>query len=215
MPTQVEFLARDILDERELRLATHLSILLGIAEQDAASLIEEILPTFSEKHGDTTRVLTPDPIYRPLYYVHSYAEQREFGRHTEAFIDDICNHLEGCLEWLTPHPPKSRHPSGPFGNLAVQLYKAGTLPRPSADQLARFSKAVNISSTKRFTALLAATSNPAVKTFSVVEAALAFVMMRKLSIQLFVVLKAKGVNLLQGWKEFREEWLSWDRARPI
>jgi hypothetical protein len=213
MPTQVELLAHDVLDERELRLAAHLSLLLGDPERDAAPLIEEILPIYLEKHGNATRVLTPDSIYRPLYYVHGYAEQREFGRHTQAFIDDICNHLEGCLEWLTPHPPKSRHPSGPFGNLAAQLYKAGTLPRPSADQLARFNKVVNASS-KWFTARPVAKSNPAVKAFSTLEAALAFVMMRKLSIQLFGVLKAKGVSLPQGWKDFREEWLSWERARP-
>ncbi len=214
MPTQVEFLAHDILDERELRLARHLSLLLSDperdAERDAASLIEDILPVYSGKNGDPTKVLAPYPIYHPLYYIHSYAEQREFGRHTQAFIDAICNHLNGCLDWLTPGPSKSRHSSGPFGNLAVQLYNAGTLTRPLADKLARFSRVVNIFSTKHSITLTPASSNPAVKTFSILDATLAFVIMRKISIQLFDVLKANSADLPRDWKEFRAEWLSWE-----
>ena len=51
-----------------------------------------------------------------------------------------------------------------------------------------------------------------VRTFSVQEAALAFVMMRNLSIQLFEVLETRGVILPHGWKDFKEEWLAWDRS---
>jgi ABC-type multidrug transport system ATPase subunit len=39
----------------------------------------------------------------------------------------------------------------------------------------------------------------------------AIVMMRKLSIQLFALLRANGVSLPQGWPEFKDEWLSWFR----
>lgn len=46
------------------------------------------------------------------------------------------------------------------------------------------------------------------RTFSVIETVYAIVIMRKLSIQLFALLKTNGVLLPHGWPEFKDEWLS-------
>jgi hypothetical protein len=114
----------------------------------------------------------------------------------------VCGHLEACLERLTPQsPPKSRHPTTPFGALASSLYRTGVIAQTLADRLYRFNKVVNVASGH----------SPNERRFSVSDAALAFVMMRKLSIQLFTALKARGVNLPTRWKDLDETWLTWDR----
>jgi hypothetical protein len=131
-----------------------------------------------------------------------YSGLREFGRFTGVFLDMVCGHLEACLERLTPQsPPKSRHPTTPFGALASSLYRTGVIAQTLADRLYRFNKVVNVASGH----------SPNERRFSVSDAALAFVMMRKLSIQLFTALKARGVNLPTRWKDLDETWLTWDR----
>jgi hypothetical protein len=203
LANQIELLARDLLDEQEWRLAQRLATVLGDDTLDAGGLVLEILPVFWE--GDSSmmaRTLRPDSIYRPLYYVHMYAGLPRFGKFTRIFLDMICGHLEACLEQLTQSPPKSRHPTGLFGTLASSLYRMGVIPQTLADQVSRFNKVANVPSTHL---------RSDERTFSVSDSALAFVMMRKLSIQLSAALKARGVNLPARWKGLDDSWLTWDR----
>jgi len=49
--SDIKRLAFDLLNERELQLAHHLSLLLGNDKWDAGSLVGEILPIYWEKVG--------------------------------------------------------------------------------------------------------------------------------------------------------------------
>jgi hypothetical protein len=211
----IEEFARDILDEKELELALYLSKLLANPNNFIVGiLVSKILPTYSEKRGDSSYTLDPDPIYRPLYYVHGYANTRHFKDNTRIFLDMTAAHLEGCLLWLTRTPPKFRSAPKPFGPLVLQLLHEGLLPRELADELLRFNKIVNVPA-KHMTSFYKPHSRIDERTFSCLDASLAFMAMRKLSIELFKILCSRGINLPSSWKEFDEQWLSpsWSSKR--
>jgi len=107
----IEEFAREFLDKKELELAAYLSRLLENPRcVYAGVLVSEILPAYSEKRGESFRSLEPDPIYRPLYYLHMYANGRRFKENTRIFLDMAGSHLEGCLLWLTKTPPPIQKP---------------------------------------------------------------------------------------------------------
>ena len=205
--SEIEQLALDLLDQRELQLAKHLSLLLGDDKWDVGPLVEEILPVYWEKMGDILQNLEPGSIYRSLYYIHKYSAEGNFKNCTRSYMTFISNHLEGCLLYLTPFPPEHRGPSKPFGRLVKPLKQAGVLSEELAEQLWKFNAAVNVPS-KHFDAYMP-TRRLDERTFSVMEAAYAFVLMRRLSMQLFGLLQANGVSLPHGWPEFKDGWLSW------
>ncbi len=115
-------------------------------------------------------------------------------------------HIEGCLLWLTKTPPKFRAPSKPFGNLVWLLFNEGVLPETLSNKLLKFNQLANIPA-KHFGAFKTPRSIDE-RTFSIFEAALDFIIMRNLSMQLFDLLQARGVALPQLWKNFDPEWLS-------
>ncbi len=207
--TEIELLAADILDHRELQLAEHLVLLLDDNKLDSGSLIGDIMPIYWERARGRLRNLFPGIIYRPLYYVHSYGSLRDFKDHTRTFMQSISGHLEGCLLCLTAPPPRYGSPHRPFGRLVRPLNNAGVLSDELADQLWRFNEAINVSS-KHFNAYMP-TDWLNERTFTVKEAACAFLIMRRFSIRLFALLQANGVVLPQGWPDFKTEWLSWSR----
>lgn len=175
---------------------------------DAASLVEEILPVYCERVGDKDHILFPSNIYRPLYYIHSWSSPGNFRESTRAYMIVISGHLEGCLLFLiSSRPSKYGAPSQPFGRLIDPLKASGILSAELADQLLKFNTAVNVPS-KHFGAYIP-THWLNERTFSVMETTCAFVLMRKLSIQLFALLKANSVVLPHRWPEFKDEWLSW------
>lgn len=194
----IALLAKDILDDNEMELAMHLKSVLDDSTLDAASLILEIVPVFSDSSG--TRTLEPDPIYRPLMYLEMYANGRDFRRVTRIFILNACWHIEGCLKWLMPHLSESGAVQGPFGPLVLALIKGGIVPFELGEQLMNFNKAAYVPAhhpSARYTA----GSSLNESTFSVLEASLVFVMMRKSSMRLFDLMEARGVILPHGWKE--------------
>ena len=200
----IEVLAGEMLDERELQLASHLSESLSDPKCDAASLVEDIVPVYSDESGKHT--LDPDPIYRPFMYLHDYPDSKDFAKNTRIFILNACWHIEGCLAWLTPSPPRFRGPKGPFGKLVDTLKQEEVIPLQLADQLMKFNKAVYVPA-HHPSSLYTPKSLTDERTFSIHDAALAFVMMRKLSMQLFQLLESKGINLPHKWKNFGNEWL--------
>jgi hypothetical protein len=147
-----------------------------------------------EKIEQRYRTIELVPVYRPLYYVHGYGGTANFENYTRTFIINICGHLEGGLVYLIPFPPKYRGPSRPFGMLVKELRNQKVLSDDLADKMWRFNKYINIPS-KHFNARFRSRSRLDERTFSIYEAALAFVMMWKLSIQLFRLLKERGVNI--------------------
>jgi len=196
-----------MLDERELHLASHLSELLSNGKWDGASLVEDIVPVYSDESRKQT--LEPDPIYRAFMYLHDYADSIDFAKNTRIFILNACWHIEGCLVCLTPSPPRFRGTKGPFGKL-VNTLKEEVLPLQLADQLMKFNKVVYVPAHHPSSQYVPKSLTDE-RTFSVHDAALAFVMMRKLSMQLFQLLESKGISLPHKWKNFRDEWLVWDR----
>lgn len=200
-------LAQETLDNNEFALAQFLSELLADSRCKFVSvLVEEILPVYYEKRGESSFTLQPDPIYRPLYYIHSYSAMRHFERFSRGFVAMTGAHIEGCLLWLTKKPPQFRAPSKPFGNLVWMLFKENVLPETLTDRLLKFNNIANVPA-KHFGAFRSPRSIDE-RTFSIFEAALDFVIMRNLSIQLFDLLQSKGVALPHVWKKFDPEWLS-------
>jgi hypothetical protein len=105
---------------------------------------------------------------------------------------------------------KYESPQVPFGPLVYKLWKDGRITKELAGQLLKFNEVVNVPSKHQTVQDFLGLSLEE-RSFSVLDAALSFVMMRKLSMQLFAILKQNGVTLPGEWKEFKEEWLSWDR----
>ena len=202
--TAIEQLAVELLDEREWLLVKRLALILDDDAYDAGSLIVEIIPIYKERVGDREQTLFPDNIYRPLYYIHGWSTTGYFRDSTRAYMMVISGHLEGCLMYLTSSPPSQYGvPSKPFGRLVGPLKASGILSAELAAQLWKFNAAVNVPS-KHFS-----TYTPThwvnERTFSVLETTCALVMMRKLSMKLFAILKSKGVALPQGWPEFKNQ----------
>ena len=121
----------------------------------------------------------------------------------------ISGHIEGCLQQLMPLPRDDRKISKTFGPLITRLKKEGVLPADLAEQLWKFNEAINVSS-KHFGAYIP-TRRLGERTFSVIETTWALVLMRRLSMQLFDLLKTRGKPLPRQWPAFKEEWLTWAR----
>lgn len=207
--SEIERLAFDLLDKRELQLANHLSLLLEGDKWDAGPLVEEILPVYWEKVGDRSQNLHPGNIYRPLNYIHVWSSLGDFKDRTRAYMDVISSHLEGCLQNLTTSHGEHRTMPRAFGPVVEQLKKTGILSAELADHLRKFNAVINVPA-KHFGAY-APTRWLDERTFSMIETVYAIVIMRKLSMQLFALLKANGVSLPHGWPAFKDEWLSWFR----
>ncbi len=205
-PNDISVLAKELLDDKDIELAQRLDYLLSHNRRDAASLVEEIIPVYW-KGAET---LEPDPIYRPLYYIHMESDGRRFKQNTRHFIALLGAHLEGCLLWLSSSPPRFSIFPKPFGGLVETLSKAGALPNDLAAQLARFNRIANVPA-KHFGASPRLSRRLDQRFFSVMDASLSFVIMRRLSIRLFAMIGQTGVSLPTGWKDFDEKWLTWDR----
>jgi hypothetical protein len=200
--------ALELLEKKEFDLALYLSELLCNPNcVYVRVLISEILPTFGEKRGESYYTLQPDPIYRPLYYLQMHSNPSYFKDNTRVFLTNVSAHLEGCLFWLTKIPSEFECPTKPFGGLVELLLKKGVLSEELAISLKEFNRLFNIPS-KHFKAFYKSHSRLDERTFSCYDAAVAFMAMRKLSIELFKLLTERGVNLPHGWREFDDKWLS-------
>jgi hypothetical protein len=201
-------LAREMLDKQELGLAEHLAALLADDKYDAGNVVAAILPRYSE--GQQT--LRPDSVYRTLYYVDQYTGLRDFQGKTRTFLDMVSGHIEGCLFHLYVGALRRTNLQVPFGPMVQTLHDRGLLSDELASQLQAFNKVVNVPS-KHFNAhFLPSTLDE--RTFTVAEAACAFVMMRKLSVPLFALLKKQGVELKGDWPPFDPKWLAWSPLVP-
>jgi len=167
--------------------------------------VAAILPRYWKKEGNITMALPPRSIFKALSYVNQTAATREFAGKTRDFLKDIFGFLEGCLFHLYTKASPYASPNLPFGKLVEALHKQGVLSDELARQLGAYNRVVNVSS-KNFDAF-PMTERLDQSTFSVNDAANVFVMMRKLAIPLFILLKKKGV-LEAEWPPFDERWLT-------
>lgn len=197
--TEIEILAKRMLDEKELKLAFHLAMLMKKSPAKARTLMREILPIY-HRNLDT---LEPRAIYRHLYYMDDYSRGAYIRRFTRFFIHMTCGHLEACLHVLA----KLRRP---FGPLVYKLQADGIITQQLKDQLLDFNNTVYIPA-KHFIARENLPRKINKRTFAVEDGTLAFMMARKLSMELFSIIKSRGTPLPEDWKPFNEEWLSWDR----
>jgi hypothetical protein len=207
MMSRIEQLALDLLDQNELQLADHLLLLLSDDKWDAGPVFENMLPVYWQKVGDILETLEPDNIYRALYYIHTWSSLGDFKDRTRAYMDVISAHIEGCLQNLLKLPAHGRTMEKAFGPATISLYKKNILSEKLTRELLRFNEVINVPA-KHFGAY-APTRRLDERTFGSIETVYAIVLMRKLSIQLFELLKADGVTLPQSWPSFKEEWLSW------
>lgn len=203
--SEIERLAFDLLDQQELQLANHLALLLGDNKWDAGPLVGDILPVYWEKVGDRPQNCLPGSIYRPLNYIHVWSSPELFKKMTRAYMDVISSHIEGCLLNLLMFPIEHRPMSRAFGPAVTELKKTGILSAELADHLYKFNEVINVPA-KHFGAY-EPTRMLDERTFSVIETVYAIVIMRNLSIQLFALLKVKGVSLPHEWPDFNDEWL--------
>jgi hypothetical protein len=204
----IAILARSTLDEEETKLANHLAELLADDKYNTFAFLLPILPKYWERKDEHTLVaLPPRSIFKTLSYVHSTAGMREFADKTRDFLADVSGFLEGCLFHIL-HPDAGPYGDTnlPFGRLVEALQNEGALREGLADRLWAFNRTVNISS-KHFDSF-PMPERLDEHTFSVPDAAYAFVMMRKLAIPLFELLRKKGV-ITAEWPPFDEKWLTW------
>jgi hypothetical protein len=91
-----------------------------------------------------------------------------------------------------------------------ELRKQGTLPETLTKDLMEFKSIANVPAKH----IVPTTVTPELdkRTFTVLDAGLAFVMMRKLSMQIFDILRSRGVAIPQGWKNLDENWST---MRPL
>jgi hypothetical protein len=206
--TNIEQFALKTLGPMGAEFAKHLAMLLEDNKYDPQPVVGSILPVYWEHEDDVDVTLSPDNIYRPLYYIHMNSGDRNFERNTRSFLMYVSAHLEGCLKNFIPSLPQNRTTGRePFGSLIKPLKELGILTDKLAVDLKIFNDLINVPS-KHFSAYTP-TRKLNERTFSVLETAYAVVLMRKLSIELFSILKSRGIALPQGWPDFKDELLSW------
>lgn len=192
----VDDLAKNLLDEKELDLAAHLSQLLSRPGMEAYTLVGEILPTYH----DGRQVLEPRNIYRSLNYVHVEAAKSGDPFMVRYFIHTMGTHLETCLYHLD-----FRYHNMSLGVMVEGLRKQGILQPELAKALFDFNKI--FIRAKHLVDPPALPSSLDERTFVFSDGALAFLIMRKLSMQVFKFLKKGGIAILEDWKDFDDKWI--------
>lgn len=208
-------LSKSLLTEDELELAKHIAMLLGNPKYDTASLVAKMLPLYWRKQGNRTYTIPPRDVYRPLYYLHTYADKGHFSEITRLYVSMTGQHLEGCLKHLVKNTPELSRKllNLPLGALVKKLKAERLLPQILSDQLLDFNSAFYIPA-KHMSAqepIDELRDDLHKRTFSILDAALALLIMRKLSIQLFSLLMKRGIRLPKRWKDFDKEWLCYNR----
>lgn len=202
--TEIELLAKRMLSDRELKLAVHLASLQEKPDYRATYLIRQIIPVYHKNR----QTLEPRAIYRLLYYVDSYSGGAHTRKLVRFFIHMMCLHIEECLEALHERIfPRPWHQ--PMGRLISDLNRRGIIPPELTAQLSDFNRVVFVPA-KHYVYRENLPRSIDKRVFGVLDGTLAFVMMRKLSIQLFEIMRAQGIILPEGWKDFDDGWLAWN-----
>lgn len=189
-------LAKKLLEKRELDLSNHLSQLLGRPGRSAYALIGEILPVYH----DGRQVLEPRNIYRSLNYIHVEAAKSGDPYMVRYFIHTMGGHLETCLYHFD-----FRYHNLSLGVVVKGLRNQGILLPELAQALFDFNKIYTHA--KHLDDPLVLPSSMDERSFSFRDGALAFLIMRKLSMQVFRLLKRKGATIPEDWREFDDRWL--------
>jgi hypothetical protein len=203
MKGQISHLAESLLAENEIALANRLDYLIKRRKiMKAWALLEQVLPKFWKEERGIFRTLSPDSIYRTLYYLD---EPNDFVRSPRHMIVFMGNHLEGLLEYLMDIHGL------PLGGLIYALSKmiTATLISPLLEFNKIYVRAKHLSADPYLEKRLDR------RTFSTREAIFCLIIMRHLSVKLFDALRENGKPLVENWKQIDPEWLSWDREELI
>ena len=203
MRERISHLAEKLLAEKEIALANRLDYLIkGRRMRKAWALFEQVLPKFWKEENDVLRTLSPDNIYRTLYYLD---EPYDFLRSPRHMIVLMGNHLEGLLEHLMDiHGP-------PLGSLINALSR--TVSTSLSLPLLEFNKIYVRAKHPSADPFLETRLDR--RTFSTREAIFCLIVMRHLSIKLFNLLRESGKPLVEEWKKIDPEWPSWNLEEPI
>lgn len=122
-----------LLIEKELALGDRLDYLIEAGKMKKAwTLLEQILPKFWKKDKVVLRTLSPDNVYRTLYYLDEPYDFVRVPRHMIVLMGD---HLQGVLNHLA-----YRRYRLSLGRLVTKLRKSKQLPRELASQLLDFNE---------------------------------------------------------------------------
>ena len=206
MPRLVESLARRLLNVDEIAVAYRIEWLITQRKiRKAWSLLQDILPKYCRVRRGIPFTLWPDDVYRPLYYLD---DPPAFLKQSSFIVHCMGEHLEGLLK-LFP----GAHEKLPLG-AQTRLLKEKMLPSNLADELLEFNELADIPA-KHPSADPFLPSRVDVRSFTLREITLLFMMMRYLSISIFALLKRRGIHFQEEWKEFKSEWIEWDRVTKL
>jgi len=203
MRQDISRLTDSLLTDKEITLAKRLNYLIRTKRMKQAwALLEQVLPKYWKEERGILRTLSPDSVYRPIYYLN---EPYEFVRNPRHMIVLMGNHLGGLLEHLMDlHGP-------PLGGLTNALSK--TKPSKLTSLLLEFNSIYVRAKHPSADPFLQKRLDR--RTFPTREAIFCLIMMRHLSMKLFDLLRENGKPLAEGWKQIDSEWLSWNREEPI
>jgi len=88
------------------------------------------------------------------------------------------------------------------------------LPSDLADKLLEFNKVADVPA-KHPSANPFLPRRLDVRSFTLKEVTLLLMVMRQMSISLFALLKRQGIYLQEEWKEFKSEWIKWNRVTKL
>ena len=206
MPRLVESLANRLLSVEEIAVANRIEWLVDHGKiKKAQSLIQDIFPKYCSVRGGIPFTLWPDDVYRPLYYLD---DPPAFLKLSSFVVHCMGEHLEGLLK-LFP----GAHEKLALGAQSKQL-KSEVLPSNLADELLEFNRLADVPA-KHPSADPFLPRRLDVRSFTLREVTLLLMVMRQLSISLFALLKRQGIHFQEEWKEFKSEWIRWDRVTKL
>lgn len=206
MPSVIKPFAIRLLSNDEIAIAKRIQWLIDRRKmKKAQSLVEEIFPKYWAIKEEIPYTLYPDFVYRSLYYLD---HPKLFLTDSSYIVHKMGEHLESLLKLLP----------GSKSNLSLgaqsQFLKGKALPSDLAHDLLEFNSVADIPA-KHSSANTSLPSRLDVRSFTLEEITLLLMVMRRLSISLFAILKNQGINLREGWKAYDPDWAKWNRLSEL
>jgi len=206
MPRLVVSLANQLLSADETAVANRIEWLVDHGKtRKAKSLVQDILPKYCDVRRGIPFTLWPDDVYRPLYYLD---DPQAFLTYSSFIVHCMGEHLEGLLKCF----PEA-HRKLALG-AQTKLLEGKVLPSDLANELFEFNRVAAVPA-KHPSANPLLPSRLDVRSFTLREVTLLLMVMRHLSISIFALLKRQGVQFQEEWKEFKSEWIEWDRVTKL
>ncbi len=206
MSRLIESWASRLLSIDEISVASRIEWLITRRKfKKAQSLIQTILPKYCDVRKGIPFTLWPDDVYRTLYYLDN---PQGFLKNSSFIVHCMAAHLEGLLKWFP----------GANKKLALgaqtKLLKDRALPSNLVNELLEFNRLAAVPA-KHPSANSFLPSRLDVRSFTLREITLLLMVMRRLSIAIFALLKQQGINFQEEWKEYKPEWTKWNQITEL